>query len=271
MARMVVDHPQSVNPFAAFFIKLKSRNRLLWYFGWLNIAAAFACIVLTQVTSTEVQGINAWIKPMKFFLSIGVLAFTMSWYMVYLTDFRKAVSLYSIVFVVSMSIEMLIITWQAANGRMSHFNISTPLYSVLFSIMGIAITVFTLWTLYIGVLFFRQKNFPIDMPAGYRWGIRLGLIAFVLFAFEGGHMAAQLAHSVGGPDGDAGIPVLNWSIYYGDLRVAHFFGMHSLQLLPFAGYYFARKKWEIWLLGFTYMLCVLLLYWQALSGYPLLT
>ena len=38
---------------------------------------------------------------------------------------------------------------------------------LLFMLMGVAIVTFTLWTLYIGVLFFRQKNFPLDLPQGY--------------------------------------------------------------------------------------------------------
>jgi hypothetical protein len=269
MARQVL--PISTNPFTAFIIKLKSRNTLLFYAGLFSLLAAFVCALLTQTTTTEVLGINAWIKPMKFYVSIGILAFTMSWYMVYLTRYQKAVRIYSWVFVITMAIEMIIITWQAANGRLSHFNISTPFYGMLFSLMGIAVTVFTLWTLYIGILFFRQTNFPIDMPQGYLWGIRLGILFFVLFAFEGGHMAAMLSHTVGGPDGDAGIPVLNWSKYYGDLRVAHFFGMHALQVLPLAGFFFTRKRWEIILFAVTYFFCVLLLYWQALSGYPLIT
>ncbi|HEX4958761.1 MAG TPA: hypothetical protein VFV46_11335, partial [Lacibacter sp.] len=200
---------------------------------------------------------------------IGILAFTMSWYMVYLNN-RKAAKRYSWVMIVTMLIEMSIIVWQAANGRLSHFNISTPLYGLLFQLMGIAIAVFTLWTLYIGILFFKQKDFPPLLPQGYIWGIRLGIIWFVIFAFEGGHMAAQLAHTIGAPDGSEGLPVLNWSKQYGDLRVAHFFGMHSLQILPLAGYYFAQIKSRIMILAVAWFLFVVLLYWQALAGQPLL-
>jgi hypothetical protein len=252
-----------------FLLKLKSRNKELYYFGWLQFAAALICGMMTfSDPGNIVLGINAWIKPFKFFISIGILSWTLSWLLVYWQN-RKAVRIYSLVAIITMLIEMGIITWQAANGRLSHFNISTPLYSILFMVMGIAITLFTIWTLYMNLLFFRQKNFPLWMSEGYKWGIRWGMLLFVLFAFEGGLMASQLQHTIGSPDGGEGLPLLNWSTEYGDLRVAHFFGMHALQLLPLCGYYFAQTRTQIHLLSFVYFLSVSLLFWQALEGYPL--
>jgi hypothetical protein len=257
----------NTNPLTGFLIQLKSRNKLLYFFGLLNITGAFICGLLTWITTAEVLGINAFIKPMKFFISIGILAFTMGWFMIYLKK-QRAVTIYSWVLVLVMIFEMTVVVWQAANGRLSHFNISTRFYGMLFQWMGIAITLFTLWTFYIGILFFRQKEYPPLLPRGYIWGIRLGIVWFVIFAFEGGHMAAQLAHTVGAPDGSDGLPVLNWSKQYGDLRIAHFFGMHSLQILPLAGFYFAKTKTQILLLSVAWFLFVCLLYWQALAGQP---
>lgn len=265
-----VNTKQNTSLPVSFFLKLKSRNQLLYFYGWLQFAGAFICSLLMWFDSDNiVMGINAWIKPLKFFLSIGILSWTLSWLLVYWNN-SKAVRIYSIVTVLTMIIEMVIITWQAANGRLSHFNIGTPLYGILFSIMGIAITLFTLCTIYMNLLFFRQKNFPVWMSDGYMWGIRWGLLLFVLFAFEGGVMAAMLQHSVGKTDGSDGVPFLNWSKEAGDLRVAHFFGMHALQLLPICGYWFAQSRSQIHLLSFIYFLCVSLLLWQALEGYPIL-
>jgi hypothetical protein len=259
----------NTNPLMGFVYQLKSRNPLLFWFGIFNLACALICFAMTFVTDIEVFGINAYIKPMKFFLSIGILGFTMSWYMVYLNN-RRAVTIYSWVMIITMIIEMTIIVWQASNGRLSHFNISSHFHGNLFMLMGVAILTFTLWTLYIGILFFRQKNFPIDLPQGYIWGMRLGILFFVIFAFEGGHMVGLLAHTIGGPDGSEGLPFINWSKSYGDLRVPHFFGMHSLQVLPLMGFYLARTKTQIFLLAITWFLFVVILYWQATLGYPLL-
>ena len=159
---------------------------------------------------------------------------------------------------------------QAARGRQSHFNVATAVDGALFTVMGIVITIFTLWTAYMGYLFFKQKTFAQGLSTGYIWGIRTGFVFFVIFAFEGGQMASSLAHTIGAPDGGSGLPLLNWSTRFGDLRVAHFFGMHALQLLPLAGYYFVKTKPALLIAAFIWFILVLLLYVQALRGIPLL-
>jgi len=52
--------------------------------------------------------------------------------------------------------------------------------------------------------------------------------------------------------------------------VAHFFGIHALQLLPLLGYYVFRSSKEIIIAGLVYFLLVSLLLIQALRGLPLL-
>lgn len=249
-----------------FLIQLRHRNPVLYYFGWIYFAGGIISLVMTQTDAPIVLGINAWIKPMKFFFSIWIFCWTMGWLMHHLRG-QRAVRIYTWVVVIVMIIEQFIITWQAANGRLSHFNISSPLYQSLFIIMGTAITVLTAWTAVIGYYFFRQKHFEI--PMSYVWGIRLGIVLFVIFSFEGGIMASQLSHTVGAPDGGPGLPIVNWSTQYGDLRVAHFVGIHSLQVVPLFGYYIARTVRPVQVFAAAYFIFTTFLFIQAAMKKPI--
>ena len=191
----------------------------------------------------------------------------MAWYLHELNS-PKSVYWFSIMAVAVLAFEMAVIAGQAALGQLSHFNIATPASGLLFALMGVAIVILTLWTAAMGILFWT-KAMPAHLPAGYWWGIRLGILLFVLCAFEGGLMASRLQHTVGAADGSAGIPLLNWSKHHGDLRIAHFVGMHALQILPFVGFWFLKKPAEIIGLASVYGLLAVYLFVRALGGKPL--
>ena len=72
-----------------FLNELKRRNPVLYYFGWIYFAGGIICILLTQTTDIVVLGINAFIKPTKFFLSIWIFCWTMGWYLEYLDNKRR--------------------------------------------------------------------------------------------------------------------------------------------------------------------------------------
>jgi hypothetical protein len=101
------------------------------------------------------------------------------------------------------------------------------------------------------------------------WGIRLGLLLFIIFSLEGGLMVGLLKHTVGGPDGEPGLPLVNWSTEYGDLRIAHFIGIHSLQVLPLFGHYISKTKMQTILFSAAYFLLASALFLQAMKGIPL--
>ena len=250
-----------------FLSTLKRRSVVLYVCGLVCLIGCVVCIGLSLTTTQQVMGANAFIKPAKFFVSIWLFAWTMGWYVGLLPQ-QRAARVYAWVIVIGMSIELAIVLWQASHGQLSHFNISSPLNGLLFSVMGIIITIITLWNAYIGYLFMVQR--PAGLSASYLWAIRLGIVVFVLFSFQGFMMAGRLAHTVGAPDGGPGLPVLNWSTRYGDLRIAHFFGMHALQLIPLFGYYVARRPRHVILASAIYFILLTGLLMQALAGKPLL-
>jgi len=245
-----------------FIQQLWSSNEALFYFGLICMLCGAAFIFLSQVTNIRVMGSNAWFKPAKFAFSIFLYAWTMAWFTAYLPDFN--IVLYNYTVIILLGFEVGYIALQAAKGQLSHYNVSTPLYAFLYRLMGLAAAMVTLYTAYIAILFLN-RDFP-GLPGYYLLSIRVGLVLFVIFSFEGAVMGAKMRHTIGGPDGAPGLPFLNWSKKYGDLRIAHFVGMHALQLLPFLSFYLFKNTKLTLAAGLIYSLLAISILIQALKG-----
>jgi phosphoglycerol transferase MdoB-like AlkP superfamily enzyme len=252
------------------------RNRVLARTGWLHVALLVLFVILAFLDGRTVTGVSPWLKPAKFAVSIAVYTFTLAWLMPYLSHYRRAVKFISWGTAVVFVGEMICIISQAARGVPSHFNISTAYDASVFATMGLLIIFNTLLVL-VALVLFCGRTAPL--PAAYLWGIRVGLCLFFVASVEGYAMVSNMAHTVGLPDGGAGLPVVNWSTRAGDLRVAHFLGFHALQILPLAGYSFSRWHTEVvrrravayvLALGLAYFAVFSLLFWQASAGRPLL-
>ncbi|HZI54731.1 MAG TPA: hypothetical protein VFD56_13540 [Chitinophagaceae bacterium] len=250
-----------------FLRQLKQRNALLYWFGWFNILVGLACLAGILVDDRQLLGVNRWLKPMKFYFSVGIMVLTMGWLLYYLNN-KKKIRRYSRVIAFTMFFENGLILLQAFRGTTSHFNIKTAIDIIIFDLMGVFILIFIVAVILICIDFFRQRQFNI--PAGYVWGIRLGILFFIIFSLEGGIMLGLLKHTVGADDGTPGLPVLNWSRQYGDLRIAHFLGIHALQLLPLAGYYLIKSKRKMIVTAAIYFAVVMFVFIQSLQGIPLI-
>ena len=248
-----------------FFEYFKDKNQLLLSYAVFCFVGGLICLVLSKYSSLQVTGNSAWIKPFKFFISIGVFAFTLALYVVYLDDQRQ-VTHYCWSFIIFFSIELLLITLQASRGRKSHYNIDTPLDRVVFALMGLSLMVILIHTIFIITLFCTQKQF--NAADEMILAIKLSLIMMVIFMLEGYLMINLFKHTIGAEDGTQGIPVLNWSKNHGDLRVAHFLGMHALQIIPLLTFFVANTKRDVYLIAVLYFVFVTFTLVQALQGKP---
>ncbi|MCB9263425.1 MAG: hypothetical protein H6558_00210 [Lewinellaceae bacterium] len=250
-----------------FMETLKDRNDVLFWFGLANLVAAAVFLFFSWVNPIEFKGTNAWFKPVKFALSIAILAWSMGWYTGYLPH-RRDIAAFNWIIVATLAFEVLYIALQASRGQASHYNLSTPFYSVMYVFMALAATVATVAVGYIGMKFFTE---PLqDLPNYYLWAIRFGILLFVIFSFEGFAMGSRLAHTVGKADGGKGLPFLNWSVTQGDLRIAHFIGMHALQVFPLLAR-FIMKDIKLTIGCFViYSLLAVFVLLQALCGNPII-
>lgn len=248
-----------------FLSELRQRNELLFYFGAFCLLLSVLFLLLAATTIVKVMGVNAWYKPLKFALSIAIYSWTMAWLTHYLTSFNG--SLFAWTVIALFGFEIVYIALQAARGQLSHYNTSTSFYGGLYALMAFAATAVTLYTAYIGVLFFRG-SFP-QLERHYLWGIRLGIFLFVVFSFQGFLMGSRLSHTVGAADGSRGLPILNWSFTHGDLRIAHFVGMHALQVIPLLSFFVLKSTRLTILAGTVYTALAVVTLWVALQGKPI--
>lgn len=249
-----------------FLIELKMRNATLFYYGLVCLLAALVFLLMTRLSSTQVYQVNAWYKPFKFAFSTFTLAWAMAWYCYYLPNFNVSAFNWSII--ILLSFEIIYIAIMASVGKQSHYNVSTPFYSLMFSLMALAASLVTIYIAYMGLLFFSQ-SFP-SLPNYYVWGIRLGILIFVIFSFQGFAMGGRMSHSVGLVNDNSNLFIVGWSRLVGDLRIAHFVGMHALQLLPVLAFYVLKNSKLTLVVGLLYAALATFTLYQALQGKPLI-
>jgi len=203
--------------------------------------AAIATIGLV-VDPREVTGINLWLKPLKFAVSIAIYAVTLSWLIGQLRTMSRLGRIAGTVSVIALLIEIVIIVGFAAAGDTSHFNVSTAFHTTMWSVMAISIVVVWSMSLLVGVALFRNALGDRARTLAIRSGVIIGLVGMGVAFFMTSPTGEQLAnfegiagaHTVGFADGGPGLPLLGWSTVAGDLRIPHFVGMHALQLVPLA-------------------------------------
>jgi hypothetical protein len=208
----------------------------LYWVGLAMLLMSIPTLALTFIDARQLQGVSVWLKPFKFQLSSGVYLFTLALFMVWLpaAALRSLTARYVVwAGVMSTLFEVGYISWQGSQGLASHFNTQTPFFATMYTLMGVGAAVLTSAALALGILIARNPSY--GLPPAITLAIVLGLVlTFFLGAGFGSYLGGQRAgHWVGGVLSDSGgLPLFTWSRSGGDLRVAHFFGIHAMHFIP---------------------------------------
>ena len=217
--------------------ELYHRDRLLFFTGAFMLLLLVVATLLSISDTRLILGLNPWIKPMKFMVSITIFLWTVAWFMPETEPRPRSRALVRWTIALAMTVEIAMIVMQSVRGTTSHFNHESAFDDAVFSIMGLGV-VFNTAAMLLFLWIIRRDTPP--NRAGYIWGIRFGVAMFLLASLQGAVIVGNDAHTVGAADGGPGLPFVNWSTQFGDLRIAHFFGMHAMQILPLLGFMLDR-------------------------------
>jgi hypothetical protein len=217
--------------------RLKHTKSLFWL-AIICVVVAVALIPFWILDSRELLGVSVWEKPIKFYISVAIFSFTYSWLSSFLTRGGRWVKLTGFVIAVSLAVEIVIILAMASIGETSHFNVSTPTAIAIWSIMATFISIVLFSTIFISLMIMFQKQQEFNLKLALALGSINTAVGMGLAYLMTWPTATQLAnyqgiagaHAVGVSDGGPGLPFLGWSTVAGDLRVGHFFGLHSIQV-----------------------------------------
>ena len=255
----------------------------------LMVAALAVAAVGLVVDPRVITGAPAWLKPAKFAVSVSIYTATLAWIFTLIPDWRRTRRIVGWITAITLALEIALIDLQAYRGTASHFNTATVFDTVVFTVMGAAIVVQTISTIWVAIALWRHRF----QDAALGWALRLGITMTIVGALAGGLMTrpttAQFeaaragqamtivgAHTVGAADGGPGLPGTGWSTEHGDLRVAHFVGLHALQTLPIVALVLRRRRADaartrlVLTAGVSYAALFAILLIQALRGQPVL-
>ena len=248
--------------------ELLARERRLAIYGALLLALMLPMALAWGLDDRTLRGANVWIKPMKFALSIALLALTTAWFIGHLPAGRRASRATDwIVWLLigSGSFELAYITVQAALGQGSHYNVGDAWHATLYTLMGIGAIVLTATQPMLAWQLYRHPD-P-SRSAAYRQAVLIGLLLTFVFGAGVGGLLAGLQP----PSGGVTLALFGWSLGGGDLRPAHFVGIHAEQVLPVIGFVAAtfgvrRAKAVVWASTLAYSVLFAVLVTWGLVG-----
>lgn len=236
-------------------------------------------LVAMAVDQRTFNGVSVWLKPLKFEVSLAIYLATLAWFAGWLPAGTTATTTYRVFaasVVAGIAAEMIWVGGAAAFGIASHYNVDQPFMKSIYGLMGVLAILLTSSTLVYGVLIMTDRNSTLE-PV-FRLSVSIGLVlTFVLTVAVAGYMASRTGHAVGGSAGDGGgVAVMGWSRTGGDLRVAHFFATHAMQIIPLFGLLAGQLlppsigRYAVLLFSALFTACVVQTFVEAIRGQPFL-
>jgi hypothetical protein len=179
--------------------------------------------------------VSVWVKPLKFEASLAIHAMTLALAVGLLGPYWRygpVMLIMALAFLVACVVEMGWILLQGARAQHSHFNLSTPFNSFMYSVMAFMAVVIVGAAGAIGLAFLADSS--ANASPALRTAIAFGLIGgtalTLVTAFTIGGRLSPYVGSIPGPD--ARMMLTGWSLTGGDLRVSHFLATHMIQAVP---------------------------------------
>lgn len=249
---------------------------MLAAFAILMAVAMLPTMLAILIDTRTFNGINVWIKPFKFQSSVAIYLATLTWFWAYLdasVRARRGVRTAVWAMCIILLLEVVYITYRAALAEGSHFNESTPFAAIAYPLMGVSILIAVLIGAGFGVLILRSSEGGTSPTL--RLAIGTGLIVGnILGAITGVYTSMHGSHWVGGIPNDAtGMFFFGWSRTGGDLRVAHFVGLHAMQGIPIIGYLVRNMpagRTVVWACLAIWTATTIFFFIQAIGGRPFL-
>ena len=268
--------PPAISP-ASFLGKVRNAEPGFFAFALLMLIAMAPTGFAAFADPREFQGVDIWLKPLKFEFALFVYFGTLAFFALFLpkgTTGKRWYRLFSGAVGIAAVLEIIWIGGAAALGTASHFN-QTLFGMIVYSFAGIGATLIASATAVYAVQIAR--NTVTGLSPAVKESLVTGLaLTLPLTLISAGTMSQMGTHFIGGAPTDAGgVPLMGWSRDGGDLRAAHFFATHVMHFIPAFGLVSAAlfgptNRWPVRILAVAFTAFVLFLFGQALMGRPFL-
>ncbi len=257
-------------PAESSWLGLLQHHRLWYRNAVAYVVIATACAIAIAVDDQLFAGVSVWIKPAKFALSISIYFASLALFSERLGEaffLTWAGRVMSWLPVFCAAFEMIYIIVQAGQGQASHFNLSSNYHSIMYALMGFGAVTMVAICAWMGIAILARHGWHDAMTLAISMGL---ILTFVLGGGFGGYLSGAGSHWVGGVANDAhGLPLVGWATAGGDLRVAHFWGIHAMQIVPAFVWPFRHKGWArtvVWIAAFAVTVISAATFWQAING-----